>query len=118
MPDTCWPRRPSAAPPHRGQGGHAASADLLGQLDDDSRRAADVAEPVGVPVAQQLADELRAAGLQAGKDVVEDIHSVVVGLRARGAVLVGELVNYENSYWLCYVRGPAGIIVELAEKIG
>jgi hypothetical protein len=32
--------------------------------------------------------------------------------------LLGELVNYENSYWLCYVRGPAGIIVELAEKIG
>jgi hypothetical protein len=31
--------------------------------------------------------------------------------------LVGELENYENSYWLCYVRGPAGII-ELAEKIG
>jgi hypothetical protein len=27
-------------------------------------------------------------------------------------------VNYENSYWLCYVRGPAGIIVELAQKIG
>jgi hypothetical protein len=36
------------------------------------------------------------------------------GLRAHG----GELVNYENSYWLCYVRGPVGIIVELAEKIG
>ena len=34
------------------------------------------------------------------------------------AELVGELVNYENSYWLCYVRGPAGIIVELAEKLG
>jgi hypothetical protein len=28
------------------------------------------------------------------------------------------VVNYENSYWLCYVRGPAGIIIELAEKIG
>ncbi len=50
--------------------------------------------------------------------VVEDIHAVVAGLRARGTELVGELVNYENSYWLCYVRGPAGIIVELAEKIG
>ena len=37
---------------------------------------------------------------------------------AQGGELVGELVNYENSYWLCYVRGPAGIIVELAEKIG
>jgi catechol 2,3-dioxygenase-like lactoylglutathione lyase family enzyme len=50
--------------------------------------------------------------------VVEDIHGIVAGLRARGTELVGELVNYEDSYWLCYVRGPEGIIVELAEKIG
>jgi catechol 2,3-dioxygenase-like lactoylglutathione lyase family enzyme len=49
---------------------------------------------------------------------VEDIDSVVDGLRARGAELVGELVRYEDSYLLCYVRGPEGIIVELAEKIG
>jgi len=41
----------------------------------------------------------------------------LAGLRAHGGELVGELVNYEDSYWLCYVRGPAGIIVELAEKI-
>ena len=31
---------------------------------------------------------------------------------------MGEVVNYGDSYWLCYVRGPEGIIVELAEKIG
>jgi catechol 2,3-dioxygenase-like lactoylglutathione lyase family enzyme len=49
--------------------------------------------------------------------VVEDIEAVLARLRARGAELVGELENYENSYWLCYLRGPAGIIVELAEKI-
>jgi catechol 2,3-dioxygenase-like lactoylglutathione lyase family enzyme len=49
---------------------------------------------------------------------VDDIQESLAALRARGGELVGELVNYENSYWLCYVRGPAGIIVELAEKIG
>ena len=49
---------------------------------------------------------------------VDDIHTVVAGLQARGVELVGELVNYEDSYWLVYVRGPEGIIVELAEKIG
>jgi catechol 2,3-dioxygenase-like lactoylglutathione lyase family enzyme len=49
---------------------------------------------------------------------VEDIDAVVAGLRARGSELVGELVRYEDSYRLCYVRGPEGIIVELAEKIG
>ena len=49
---------------------------------------------------------------------VEDIDAVVAGLRARGAQLVGEVERYEESYRLCYVRGPEGIIVELAEQIG
>jgi len=50
--------------------------------------------------------------------VVDDINAALADLRAHDGELVGELVNYENSYKLCYVRGPAGIIVELAEKIG
>jgi catechol 2,3-dioxygenase-like lactoylglutathione lyase family enzyme len=50
--------------------------------------------------------------------VVDDVEESLAALRAQGGELVGELVNYENIYWLCYVRGPAGIIVELAEKIG
>jgi catechol 2,3-dioxygenase-like lactoylglutathione lyase family enzyme len=49
---------------------------------------------------------------------VEDIDSVVAGLRARGSSLVGEVIRYKDSYRLCYVRGPEGIIVELAERIG
>jgi catechol 2,3-dioxygenase-like lactoylglutathione lyase family enzyme len=49
---------------------------------------------------------------------VEDIDAVVAGLRAHGAELVGELGRYEDRYRLCYLRGPAGIIVELAERIG
>ncbi len=43
---------------------------------------------------------------------------MVAGLASRGTQLVGELERYENSYRLCYVRGPEGIIVELAERIG
>lgn len=39
---------------------------------------------------------------------VEDIDAVVAGLRTRGAELVGELERYEDSYRLCYVRGPEG----------
>jgi catechol 2,3-dioxygenase-like lactoylglutathione lyase family enzyme len=49
---------------------------------------------------------------------VKDIDAVVAGLRARGAELVGGLENYQDIYRLCYVRGPAGIIIELAERIG
>ena len=49
---------------------------------------------------------------------VEDIDAIVAGLRARGVELVGELERYEDIYRLCYVRGPEGIIIELAERIG
>jgi catechol 2,3-dioxygenase-like lactoylglutathione lyase family enzyme len=48
---------------------------------------------------------------------VDGIDDVLARLRSRGAELVGELAQYENSYRLCYVRGPEGIIVELAEQI-
>jgi catechol 2,3-dioxygenase-like lactoylglutathione lyase family enzyme len=50
--------------------------------------------------------------------LVDDVQASLASLRAHGGELVGEVVNYEDMYWLCYVRGPAGIIVELAEKIG
>ena len=59
-----------------------------------------------------------APGLRHVSFAVEDIDAMVAGLRARDTELVGELVRYEDSYRLCYVRGPEGIIVELAEKIG
>ena len=49
---------------------------------------------------------------------VDDIDAVVAGLRARGGELVGEVERYKDSYRLCYVRGPEGAIVELAEQIG
>jgi catechol 2,3-dioxygenase-like lactoylglutathione lyase family enzyme len=49
---------------------------------------------------------------------VDDIDAVIARLRARGAELVGEVERYQDRYRLCYVRGPEGIIVELAEQIG
>ncbi|MFF7019966.1 VOC family protein [Streptomyces klenkii] len=49
---------------------------------------------------------------------VDDIDTTVAGLRARGTELVGELERYKDNYRLCYVRGPEGIIIELAEQIG
>jgi catechol 2,3-dioxygenase-like lactoylglutathione lyase family enzyme len=59
-----------------------------------------------------------APGIRHISFAVEGIDAVVAGLRARGAELVGELEQYEDSYRLCYVRGPEGIIIELAEQIG
>jgi len=48
---------------------------------------------------------------------VDDIEDVLARLQAYGAELVGEVVQYEDSYRLCYVRGPEGIIVALAEQL-
>jgi catechol 2,3-dioxygenase-like lactoylglutathione lyase family enzyme len=59
-----------------------------------------------------------APGIRHVAFAVDDIDSVVANLRSRGVELVGEVEHYENSYRLCYVRGPEGIIVELAEQIG
>jgi catechol 2,3-dioxygenase-like lactoylglutathione lyase family enzyme len=50
--------------------------------------------------------------------IVDDIDAVVAALRARGTELVGEVERYADIFRLCYVRGPEGIIVELAEQIG
>jgi catechol 2,3-dioxygenase-like lactoylglutathione lyase family enzyme len=49
---------------------------------------------------------------------VDDIEDVIARLRTHGAELVGELEQYEDTYRLCYVRGPEGIIVGLAEQLG
>jgi catechol 2,3-dioxygenase-like lactoylglutathione lyase family enzyme len=49
---------------------------------------------------------------------VDDIDAAVAGLQTRGAELIGEVERYEDSYRLCYVRSPEGIIIELAEQIG
>ena len=48
---------------------------------------------------------------------VDDIHGVLARLQAHGAELMGEVVQYEDQYLLCYVRGPEGIMVALAEQL-
>ena len=49
--------------------------------------------------------------------VVDDIEAVVAGLKVNGTEIFGEIQNYEDTYKLCYIRGPEGIILELAEKV-
>ena len=48
---------------------------------------------------------------------VDDIDDIIARLRTHGAELLGEVAQYEDSYRLCYLRGPAGIIVALAEQL-
>ncbi len=59
-----------------------------------------------------------APGIRHVTFAVDDIDAVLARLQAGGVELVGELEGYKDSYRLCYVRGPEGIIVELAEPIG
>jgi catechol 2,3-dioxygenase-like lactoylglutathione lyase family enzyme len=49
---------------------------------------------------------------------VEDIHDTVARLSKRGAQLVGEVVQYEDVYRLCYIRGPEGLLIGLAQELG
>jgi catechol 2,3-dioxygenase-like lactoylglutathione lyase family enzyme len=49
---------------------------------------------------------------------VEDIDDTLARLRKHGAQLVGEVVQYEDVYRLCYIRGPEGLLIGLAEQIG
>ena len=49
---------------------------------------------------------------------VDDIDELLDRLRKRGAQLVGDVVQYENSYRLCYIRGPEGLLIGLAEELG
>ncbi|MFI9559348.1 VOC family protein [Nonomuraea endophytica] len=68
------------------------------------------AEPKQAPV--------NTLGIRRVMFVVDDIEDVVARLRSHGAELVGTLEQYEDSYRLCYVRGPEGILVGLAQQLG
>ena len=56
-------------------------------------------------------------GLRSVMFTVESVEDTVARMRAHGAELVGEVAQYEDLYRLCYMRGPAGIIVALAEEL-
>lgn len=72
--------------------------------------------PALVPIEPAIAPP-NALGLRSVMFAVDSVDDTVARLRAQGAELVGEVAQYENIYRLCYMRGPAGIIVSLAEKL-
>ena len=49
---------------------------------------------------------------------VDDIDDMLARLQERGAQLVGEVVQYEDTYRLCYIRGPEGLLIGLAQEVG
>jgi catechol 2,3-dioxygenase-like lactoylglutathione lyase family enzyme len=68
--------------------------------------------------AEEQAPAANRPGLRHVAFQVNDLGGVVERVRGGGWDTIGEIVNYEDMYLLCYVRGPEGLIVELAEKLG
>jgi catechol 2,3-dioxygenase-like lactoylglutathione lyase family enzyme len=73
------------------------------------RPAAISAEPENAPA--------NTLGIRRIMFAVDDIEDVIARLQAHGAALVGEVEQYQDKYRLCYVRGPEGILVALAEQL-
>ncbi|GIF00714.1 VOC family protein [Paractinoplanes rishiriensis] len=67
-------------------------------------------EPADAPV--------NTLGIRRVMFAVDDLDDVIARLRTHGAELVGEVARFENFYRLCYLRGPEGLIVGLAEELG
>jgi catechol 2,3-dioxygenase-like lactoylglutathione lyase family enzyme len=67
------------------------------------------AEPAGAPP--------NTLGVRRIMFAVDDVDDAVARLRSQGAELVGEIVQYEDVYRLCYLRGPEGIIIGLAQQL-
>jgi catechol 2,3-dioxygenase-like lactoylglutathione lyase family enzyme len=70
------------------------------------------------PVADHRNAPVNALGYLRIMFAVDDIDDTLARLRKRGAQLVGEVVEYEDMYRLCYIRGPEGLLIGLAEQIG
>jgi catechol 2,3-dioxygenase-like lactoylglutathione lyase family enzyme len=79
------------------------------ELDKFHTPAAVGAEPKNAPV--------NTLGIRRIMFAVDDIEDVLARLRAHGAELICEVVQYEDTHRLCYIRGPEGIIVALAEQL-
>lgn len=69
-------------------------------------------------IADHRAVPVNALGYLRVMFAVKDIDEMLTRLMARGAKVVGEVVRYEDSYRLCYIRGPEGILIGLAEPLG
>jgi catechol 2,3-dioxygenase-like lactoylglutathione lyase family enzyme len=80
------------------------------ELDKLHTPAAVKAEPKNAPV--------NMLGIRRIMFAVDDLEDVLARLHAHGAELIGEIAQYEDLYRLCYIRGPEGIIVALAEQLG
>ena len=96
-----------------------ASSELAFMQTPDGHSRLELVEFRSPPYAGERSPEpSNAPGIRHLTFAVDDLDAVLADIRDHGAELVGEVQNYEGVYKLCYVRGPAGIIIELAERLG
>jgi catechol 2,3-dioxygenase-like lactoylglutathione lyase family enzyme len=96
-----------------------ASSDLAFVQTPDGHSQIELVEFHSPPyLGERSLEPSNAPGIRHLTFAVDDLDAVLADIRDHGAELVGEVENYEDVYKLCYVRGPAGIIIELAEKLG
>lgn len=69
------------------------------------------------PIADHRQAPVNALGYLRVMFAVENLDTTLASLRPHGAELVGEVVNYQNVYRLCYIRGPEGLLIGLAEEL-
>ena len=69
------------------------------------------------PVADHRNDPVNALGYLRVMFAVDDLDDMLARLREQGAQLVGEVVQYEDEYRLCYIRGPEGLLIGLAQEL-
>ena len=70
------------------------------------------------PVADHRTAPVNALGYLRVMFAVDDVDDTLARLRKHGAELVGEVVQYKDAYRLCYIRGPEGLLIGLAEELG
>lgn len=97
---------------------HGMRVDIAMMRTPDGHSRLELSRFLAPPVlADHRAAPVNALGYLRVMFTVDDIDATLVRLVKRGAKLVGEVVQYENTYRLCYVRGPEGILIGLAEQL-
>ena len=95
------------------------SVEIAMMVTPDGHSRLELARFINPPVvADHRNAPVNALGYLRAMFTVSDIDESIVRLRAHGAQLVGEVVQYEEMYRLCYIRGPEGLLIGLAEPLG
>ncbi len=103
----------------RGTGLGSQSVEIAMMVTPDGHGRLEISRFITPPaIADHRSAPVNSLGYLSGVFTVYDIDDTIDRLRKRGAELVGEVVPYEDVYRLCYIRGPEGLLIGLAEQLG